>query len=78
MIQAIEGNYQVPPLYLEEKRRRLDQERLDAAQAVKAACGICKGTGFREIKNARYPNGAMRACTHDRQIESQIPNQLTS
>ena len=65
MIQAIEGNYQVPLSYLDEKTKRKDRERLEAAQTAKSACAICEGTGFRNIKAAQYPNGAMRECTHD-------------
>ncbi len=74
MIQAIEENYQAPISLFEEKRKRKHQELLEAARAVKAACAICKGTGFRHIKNAQYPNGAMRQCTHDPAIESGIPS----
>jgi hypothetical protein len=78
MIQAIEGNYQVPQSYRDEKRKRRDRERLEAAHAEKSACAICGGTGFRNIKNAQYPNGAMRKCTHDPAIESQIPSELAA
>jgi hypothetical protein len=76
MIQAIEGNYQAPPKYLEEKRKQKDRERLMAAQTAKAACVICNGTGFRYIKNGEYPNGAMRECSHDPAIELQPPSEL--
>jgi hypothetical protein len=69
MIQAIEGNYQIPQSYHDEKRKRRDRERLEAAHAEKSACAICRGTGFRAFKSAQYPNGAMRKCTHDLNIE---------
>jgi hypothetical protein len=75
MIQAIEGNYQAPPSYYDEKRKRMDRERLEAAHAKQSACPICRGTGFRTIKSGQYPNGAMRECTHDSAIESQIPSE---
>jgi hypothetical protein len=78
MIQAIEGNYEAPPSYLDEKRKRRDRERLEVAQAEKSACEICGGTGFRNIKSAQYPNGAMRECTHDPAVESQIPSELAA
>src|SRR6266404_3262599 len=69
MIQAIEGNYEAPLSYLDEKRKRKDRERLEAAQAVKSACAICGGTGFRNIKSMQYPNGAMKECSHDPSVE---------
>lgn len=78
MIQAIEGNYEAPISYIEEKRKRKDKEKLQAAQAVKATCAICKGTGFRYIKTPQYPEGAMRQCTHNPAIESQIPSELAA
>jgi hypothetical protein len=76
MIQAIEGNYQAPPSYLDHKLKQKDRDRLEATQAEKSACTICNGTGFRNIKTAQYPNGAMRECTHDPAIESPIPSEL--
>jgi hypothetical protein len=76
MIQAIDGAYQVPPSYLEEKRNQKDRKFLEATQAAKSACAICSGTGFRQIKNAQYPNGAMRQCTHDPSIELRISSEL--
>lgn len=69
MIQAIEGNYEAPRSYLEEKRKRKDRELIEATRAIKAACAICNGTGFRNIRTAQYPNGAMRECTHDPTVE---------
>jgi hypothetical protein len=65
MIQAIEANYKVPPVYLEQKRKQKKRELLKAAEGAKSACTICSGTGFRNIKSAQYPNGAMRQCTHE-------------
>jgi hypothetical protein len=70
MIQAIEGNYEPPVSYFEEKRKQKSRERLEAAHAEKSACAICNGTGFRNIKSAQYPNGAMKQCTHDPTVEA--------
>lgn len=75
MIQAIEENYEAPASYSEEKQKQKNRERLEAAEAEKSACPICDGTGFRKIKTPEYPNGAMRECTHDPAVESQIPSQ---
>jgi hypothetical protein len=78
MIQAIEENYQAPLSYLEEKQRLKDRQRADAAQAAKSVCAFCGGTGFRQVRSEQYPNGAMRECTHDPAIESQIPLELAA
>jgi hypothetical protein len=53
MIQAIEANYQAPLSYLDEKGKRKDKERIEAAQEKKSACAICQGTGFRKIETKR-------------------------
>ncbi len=74
MIEAIEQNYSAPPAYLEEIQKRREREKLEAAQAATRACTLCDGTGHRRIKNDRYPNGAMKKCTHDPAIENQITN----
>lgn len=76
MIQAIEGNYQVPVSYLDEKRKQKDKERRDVAQAEKSACAICDGSGFRKIKSVEYPNGAMRECTHDPSLELRLSSDI--
>jgi hypothetical protein len=72
MIQAIEGNYDAPLSYLDEKRKRKDRERFEVAKAAKSTCPICKGTGFRSLKSAQYPTGAMRECNHNLQIQPEI------
>ena len=70
MIQAIEGNYRVPDPYLADKQKKADRERLEAAQAAKLSCTVCKGTGFIKIRSDQYPNGAMRECTHESGTEA--------
>jgi hypothetical protein len=72
MIQAIEGNYDAPLPYLQQKLKQKEREKLEAAQATSRACTICAGSGFRRVKNDRYPTGAMKQCTHDPAIENKI------
>jgi len=72
MIQAIESNYDVPASYIDEKKRELEKEKVKAARAMVRACAICDSTGFCYFRNAQYPNGAMRQCTHDPSIEGGI------
>lgn len=72
IIQAIEGNYAAPVTYLQEKLKQQEREKLEEAQAATRACAICAGTGYRRVKSDKYPNGAMKKCTHDPAIESKI------
>lgn len=70
MIQAIENNYEVPNAYLEHRKVRKERTLSEAALAAMRACTLCDHTGFRLIRSSKYPNGAMRQCTHDPAIES--------
>lgn len=72
MIEAIEKNYSAPLAYLQDKQKEKERQQLEAAHAATRACSICEGTGYRRIKSEKYPNGAMKKCTHDPAIESQI------
>lgn len=72
MIQAIEGNYATPPPYLQEKQKQKERDHLAVRQAKIAVCTFCDHTGFRRVKSDRYPNGAMKKCTHDPAIEATL------
>lgn len=72
MIQAIENNYEVPIAYMDHKKRQGEVQQMQTAQAAIHACAVCDHTGFRLVRSAEYPNGAMRECTHDRNIEIRI------
>jgi hypothetical protein len=39
-----------------------------------ATCKLCDANGFRFVKDSRYPNGAMKKCSHDPEVEAQIPS----
>ena len=70
MIQAIENNYDVPRSYLDHKNKQREiQARLNAENNTRS-CPICNGEGFRQVRTADYPNGAMRQCSHDPSIEA--------
>jgi hypothetical protein len=76
MIHAIEKHYEVPTSYLEHRRY---QRELTAAQlAAIRACALCDENGFRRIKTNRFPEGAIRQCTHDPLIESELGHLLLS
>ncbi len=75
LIAAIEANYNAPEGFLEAKAKE-DQERREKAitEAI-VACSYCHETkGWRRVVNERYPEGAMRKCSHDPAIESQFTN----
>jgi hypothetical protein len=71
MVQAIENNYGPPSSYGEYLEKQREQETIAAVQAAVRECTLCDNTGFRYVKNSKYPNGAMRQCSHDAVIESQ-------
>jgi len=71
MIQAIESNYEAPSFYFEHQKQQQDQQVVAAAQTAVQDCAICDSRGFRYIKSTRYPDGAMRQCSHHPTIESQ-------
>jgi hypothetical protein len=72
LITAIEGNYTLPVTYLEEQEKKQKAVATNEKAATIAACGLCDERGFRFIKSERYPNGAVKPCTHDPKIESKI------
>jgi len=76
MIHAIEQHYEVPNSYLEHQRQSKQRFLSDSAKAAIRACKLCDSAGFRSLKTAKYPNGAMRQCTHDLMLESQLGNML--
>jgi hypothetical protein len=69
MIQAIENNYAVPSGYLEHKKAEHEADARKARAEEIRECPFCDETGFRQVRNAKYPNGAMRECTHKAGIE---------
>jgi hypothetical protein len=72
LIAAIEGNYTLPVTYLEEQEKKQKAVATNDKAATIAACELCDKRGFRLIKSERYPNGAVKPCTHDPNIESKF------
>jgi hypothetical protein len=70
MIQAIENNYALPPAYLNHKNAQRESQSRQLVHDRIRSCSLCDDKGFRHIRSAEYPNGAMRQCTHDRNIET--------
>jgi hypothetical protein len=71
MIQAIENNYEAPTSYFDIVEKQHERAASTAAQATIRECALCDNRGFRYITSSRYPDGAMRQCTHDATVESQ-------
>jgi hypothetical protein len=69
MIQAIENNYDVPHAYLENKKnQQVMAARLVTGDKIRS-CSLCNNKGFRFVRSAQYPTGAMRQCSHNPKTE---------
>lgn len=74
LVAAIEGNYTLPALYLEEQERRQQALRAKERQFEVERCALCDAHGFRRVRSEQYPNGAMKRCTHDPKAEAKYPD----
>jgi hypothetical protein len=69
LIAAIEGNYTLPVAYLEEQKRRQQVTNTKEQKAAVDDCPLCDSNGWRRISTQDHPNGAMKRCTHNLEIE---------
>lgn len=66
--------------WFEETRQLADEaveevrSEKEAARNTVANCKLCDARGFRFVKDNYYPNGAARKCSHDPEVEAQIPS----
>ena len=74
LIAAIENNYTLPVAYLEEQERKQQSVKTGAAKAAAQTCPLCDSKGWRRIRTPKYPEGAMKKCTHDLEAESKYQN----
>ena len=70
LIAAVEGNYTLPVAYLDEQERRRQAAKAGAGKSATAACPLCDPNGWRRIRTAEHPHGAMKRCSHDPQAEA--------
>ncbi len=70
LVAAIEGNYTLPALYLEEQEKKQQALRAGEQKSGIESCSLCDDQGWRRVKSEQYPNGAMKRCSHDPKIES--------
>ncbi len=70
LVAAIEGNYTLPALYLEEQEKKQQALRAGDQKSEIERCSLCDENGWRRVKSEQYPNGAMKRCSHDQKIEA--------
>jgi hypothetical protein len=74
LVAAIERNYTLPMTYLEEQEKRRQAQNAQGARAATAACTLCDTHGWRRVRTPEYPNGAMKRCGHDLEVEAKYPD----
>ncbi len=70
LIAAIEGNYTLPIAYLEELEKKRQAASTKEIGSATQACPLCDSNGWRRIKTPEHPNGAMKRCTHNPEVEA--------
>lgn len=74
LIAAIEGNYTLPAAYLEEHEKKQQIQKAGKQRSTIEQCSLCDQQGWRKVKSAQYPNGAMKRCSHNLDVESKYPD----
>jgi hypothetical protein len=74
LIAAIEGNYTLPALYIEEQGKRQQTLKAKEQRSGIERCSLCDEQGWRIVKSEQYPRGAMKRCSHDLQVEANYQN----
>lgn len=74
LVAAIEGNYTLPALYLEEQEKRQQASKAKEQRSGIERCPLCDEQGWRRVKSEQYPRGAMKRCSHDPQEEAKYQN----
>ncbi|MCA1566119.1 MAG: hypothetical protein LC803_10875 [Acidobacteria bacterium] len=70
LVAAIEGNYTLPALYLEEQEKKQQASKAKEQRSEIERCPLCDNQGWRRVKSEQYPKGAMKRCSHDPQAEA--------
>jgi hypothetical protein len=70
LVAAIEGNYALPALYLEEQEKRQQTLKAKEQKTAIEQCALCDEKGWRRVSNERYPDGAMKRCSHNPKAEA--------
>lgn len=70
LIAAIEGNYTLPVAYLEEQEKKQQSVKAKEQRSAVESCRLCDEKGWRRISTPKYPDGALKRCTHNPDIEA--------
>ncbi len=70
LIAAIEKNYTLPVAYVEEQEKKRQAQKSQELRVVIESCQFCDSNGWRRIRTPEYPNGAMKRCSHNSQVEA--------
>jgi hypothetical protein len=73
LIAAIEGNYALPDAYQEVQEKKQQAERSKERKSVIESCSYCDQNGWRRVRTPKYPDGAMKQCTHNPAVEAKYP-----
>jgi hypothetical protein len=71
LIAAIEGNYALPPSYLEDQGKKRQMEESGKSRTAISGCSFCDQNGWRRVRTPEYPGGAMKRCSHKPDDEAQ-------
>jgi len=74
LIAAIEGNFALPEAYVEELARKRQAAKTVASKVAADGCRLCDANGWRRVRSAEHPNGAMKRCSHDPEAEAKYPS----
>lgn len=74
LVAAIEGNYTLPAIYLEEQEKKQQASKAKKQRSGIETCSLCNKQGWRRVKSEQYPKGAMKRCSHDPQEEAKYQN----
>jgi hypothetical protein len=69
LIAAIEGNYTLPVAYVEEQEKKQQAVKSKEQRSAVENCRLCDEKGWRRIRTPEYPDGAMKRCTHNPDVE---------
>lgn len=74
LVAAIEGNYTLPALYLEEREKKQQALKGKEQRSEIEGCSLCDPQGWRRVKSKQYPKGAMKRCSHQAEVEARYPD----
>src|SRR5258706_5003264 len=70
MIQAIENDYELPASYLDYEDKQREKINRTLTESKMRSCALCDDKGFRYVRSAQYPTGAMRQCSHNPRVKA--------